>query len=63
MFVVTADDTHTVRKPLLPYHLFCQTAHLGKIEVGTGVIMIVVGIMIYFNMLIYLDQADSTKRS
>ena len=30
--------------------------HLGKIEVGTGVIMIVVGIMIYFNLLVYLDH-------
>ena len=32
MFVVASDDTHTAREPLLPYHLFCQTAHLGKIE-------------------------------
>jgi cytochrome c-type biogenesis protein len=30
--------------------------HLGKIEVGTGVIMIVMGIMIYFNLLITLDR-------
>jgi cytochrome c-type biogenesis protein len=30
--------------------------HLGKIEVGTGVIMILVGLMIYFNLLIYLNH-------
>jgi cytochrome c-type biogenesis protein len=30
--------------------------HLGKIEVGTGILMIVVGIMIFFNMLLYLNQ-------
>lgn len=30
--------------------------HVGKIEIGTGIIMIVVGIMIYFNMLLYLNR-------
>jgi len=30
--------------------------HLGKVEIGTGVIMILVGVMIYFNMLIYLNR-------
>jgi cytochrome c-type biogenesis protein len=30
--------------------------HLGKVEIGTGVIMILVGLMIYFNMLIYLNH-------
>src|SRR5438270_5130906 len=30
--------------------------HLGKVEIGTGVIMILVGLMIYFNLLIYLDH-------
>ena len=30
--------------------------HTGKIEVGTGVIMIVMGIMIYFNLLLYLNR-------
>lgn len=30
--------------------------HLGKIEVGTGVIMILVGVMIYFNWLVYLNR-------
>jgi len=30
--------------------------HLGKIEIGTGVVMIVMGILIYFNMLIYLNR-------
>src|SRR2546425_7155655 len=30
--------------------------HLGKIEVGTGVVMILVGIMIYFNWLVYLNR-------
>src|SRR5215472_878449 len=30
--------------------------HLGKIEIGTGVLMIVVGVMIFFNMLLYLSQ-------
>ena len=30
--------------------------HLRKVEIGTGVIMILVGLMIYFNMLIYLNH-------
>jgi len=30
--------------------------HLGKIEIGTGVIMIIIGIMIYFNVLVYLNS-------
>ncbi len=30
--------------------------HTGKIEIGTGVIMILMGIMIYFNWLIYLNR-------
>jgi cytochrome c-type biogenesis protein len=30
--------------------------HLGKIEIGTGVIMIMVGIMIFFNLLPYLNH-------
>jgi cytochrome c-type biogenesis protein len=30
--------------------------HLGKVEIGTGIIMILVGVMIYFNMLIYLNH-------
>lgn len=30
--------------------------HAGKIEIGTGVIMILVGLMIYFNWLIYLNR-------
>ena len=30
--------------------------HLGKIEVGTGVVMILLGIMIYFNWLVYLNR-------
>ena len=30
--------------------------HAGKIEIATGVIMILVGIVIYFNWLIYLNQ-------
>ncbi len=30
--------------------------HLGKIEIATGVLMMVVGIMIFFNMLTYLNQ-------
>jgi cytochrome c-type biogenesis protein len=30
--------------------------HLGKFEIGTGIIMILVGVMIYFNMLIYLNH-------
>lgn len=29
--------------------------HLGKIEIGTGIIMILVGIMIFFNLLTYLN--------
>ncbi len=30
--------------------------HLGKIEVGTGVVMILTGVMIYFNWLVYLNR-------
>jgi len=30
--------------------------HAGKIEIGTGVIMILMGVMIYFNLLIYLNR-------
>lgn len=30
--------------------------HLGKIEIGTGVAMILAGVMIYFNLLLYLNQ-------
>jgi len=30
--------------------------HLGKIEVSTGVVMILVGVMIYFNWLVYLNR-------
>ncbi|GAC1358007.1 MAG: cytochrome c biogenesis protein CcdA [Ktedonobacteraceae bacterium] len=30
--------------------------HLGKIEIATGLLMIVVGMMIFFNMLTYLNQ-------
>ncbi len=30
--------------------------HLGKIEVGTGVLMIGVGILVFFNLLVYLNQ-------
>jgi len=30
--------------------------HLGKIEVGTGVMMILAGVMIFFNLLFYLNQ-------
>jgi cytochrome c-type biogenesis protein len=30
--------------------------HTGKIEIGTGVIMIVMGVMIYFNLLLYLNR-------
>jgi cytochrome c-type biogenesis protein len=30
--------------------------HLGKIEIGAGVVMVVMGILIYFNMLAYLNQ-------
>src|SRR5215471_16185464 len=30
--------------------------HLGKIEIGTGVLMIVAGVMIFFNVLFYLNQ-------
>ncbi len=30
--------------------------HLGKVEIATGIIMILVGLMIYFNMLIYLNH-------
>jgi cytochrome c-type biogenesis protein len=30
--------------------------HAGKIEIGTGVIMILMGVIIYFNWLIYLNR-------
>jgi cytochrome c-type biogenesis protein len=30
--------------------------HLGKIEIATGVVMILVGVMIYFNWLLYLNR-------
>ena len=30
--------------------------HLGEIEIATGVLMMVVGVMIFFNMLTYLNQ-------
>src|SRR5947209_7426676 len=30
--------------------------HAGKIEIGTGLIMIVIGVMIYFNLLLYLNR-------
>lgn len=30
--------------------------YLGKIEIGTGLVMIIAGIMIYFNLLLYLNQ-------
>lgn len=30
--------------------------HAGKIEVATGVFMILAGVMIYFNLLLYLDR-------
>lgn len=30
--------------------------HTGKIEIGTGIIMITMGIMIYFNLLLYLNR-------
>ncbi len=30
--------------------------YLGKIEIGTGVVIILAGVMIYFNLLLYLNQ-------
>ncbi|HEX7735796.1 MAG TPA: cytochrome c biogenesis CcdA family protein [Ktedonobacteraceae bacterium] len=30
--------------------------HLGKIEIATGIIMIILGVMIYFNLLIILNR-------
>lgn len=30
--------------------------HLGKIEVGTGILMIGVGVVIFFNLLLYFNQ-------
>src|SRR2546423_5985728 len=30
--------------------------HLGKIEIGTGIVMIVAGLLIFFNLLPYLNQ-------
>jgi hypothetical protein len=32
VFIITTDDLHTVRKPLLPHDRLCQVTHLGKIE-------------------------------
>src|SRR5260370_1608725 len=34
----------------------CLKPHLRKLEVGTGVVMILVGVMIYFNWLVYLNR-------
>ncbi len=31
--------------------------HVGKIEIGTGVVMMVAGAMIFFNLLPYLNQS------
>jgi cytochrome c-type biogenesis protein len=42
------DQVSRFLKRLKPY--------LGTIEVGTGVVMILVGIMIYFNWLVYLNR-------
>ncbi len=42
------DRMSKILKRLKPY--------LGKIEVGTGVVMILAGIMIFFNLLPYLNQ-------
>ena len=33
--------------------------HLGKIEIGTGIVMIAVGCMIFFNLLTYLNALGS----
>ena len=30
--------------------------YLGKIEIGTGILMIALGVVVFFNMLIYLNQ-------
>jgi cytochrome c-type biogenesis protein len=30
--------------------------HLGKIEIGTGIVMIIIGCMIFFNLLTYLNS-------
>ena len=30
--------------------------HVGKIEIGTGIVMIVAGVVIFFNLLPYLNQ-------
>src|SRR6266571_4990439 len=42
------DQVSKVLKWLRPY--------LGKIEIGTGVVIILAGVMIYFNLLLYLNQ-------
>jgi cytochrome c-type biogenesis protein len=42
------DRFHKILKWLKP--------HAGKIEIGTGVILILMGVMIYFNWLIYLNR-------
>jgi len=31
--------------------------HLGKIEVVTGVLMMAVGVMVFFNLLLYLNSS------
>jgi cytochrome c-type biogenesis protein len=30
--------------------------HLGKIEIGTGIVMIVAGVIIFFNLLPYFNH-------
>ena len=30
--------------------------HLGKIEIGTGVLMVVLGVIVFFNLLVYFNQ-------
>ncbi len=45
---VGVDQLSSVLKWLKP--------HVGKIEIGTGVVMIVAGAMIFFNLLPYLNQ-------
>jgi hypothetical protein len=32
VFVITSDDMHTVREPLLVHDCLCQATHLGKIK-------------------------------
>src|SRR6266699_1129469 len=48
IFAIGLDQTSRVMKWLKP--------HVGKIEVGTGVVMILMGVMIYFNWLVYLNR-------